>query len=174
MFTRRFIPTIALLLTGCASAPGGYPSLARRAIETAPMADAAPSTSTPAPAPAPDPALEREIAALKAQADKGAAAFESAYATAERLTRAAADAAVSSDPWVAAQQAISNVESARNDSVSALASLDTLYVRRADAVAGGQAQGGMEAIDAARAAVLASVDSQNDRVDALKGRLKQP
>ncbi len=172
MFTRRFIPTIALLLTGCASAPGGYPSLARRAIETAPMAGVVPSASTPAPAP--DPALDREIAALKAQADKGAAAFESAYATADRLTRAAADAAVSSDAWVAAQQAISNVEAARNDSVSALASLDTLYVRRADAVAGGQAQGGMEAIDAARAAVLASVDGQNDRVDALKGRLQQP
>lgn len=170
MFSRRYIPTIALLLTGCASAPTSYPSLARRPIETAPMAEVAP----PLPVAATDTALEREIAALKAQADKGASAFDSAYAAADRLVRAGAAAAVSSDAWVAAQQAISNAESARNDSVSALASLDTLYVERMNAVADGKAQGGTEAIDAVRAAVLASVDSQNDRVDGLKGRLKQP
>jgi hypothetical protein len=170
MFARRFIPTIALLLSGCAGAQASYPSLARRPIETAPMAEAV----APAAAPTPDPKLEGEIARLRAQADKGAAAFDGAYARADTLTRSASAAAVSSDAWVAAQQAISNLESARNDSVSALASLDTLYVERSNAVADGKAQGGADAVDAARAAVLASVDSQNDRVDALKGRLKQP
>lgn len=130
--------------------------------------------AAPVPAVAGDPKLDADIARLQAQADKGSAAFDTAYAQADKLTSAASSAAVSSDAWVAAQLAISNLESARNDSVSALASLDTLYVERTNAVAEGKAQGGVDSIDAARAAVLASVDAQNDRVDALKGRLKQP
>jgi hypothetical protein len=170
MFNRRFIPTIALLLSGCAGAHESYPSLARRPIETAPIAEIA----APTPAPAADPKLDADIARLKAQADKGSAAFDTAYARADKLTQVASSAAVSSDAWVTAQLAISNLESARNDSVSALASLDTLYVQRTNAVADGKAQGGLDSIDAARAGVLASVDTQNDRVDALKGRLKQP
>jgi hypothetical protein len=87
---------------------------------------------------------------------------------------AAKGASVSSDAWVAAQVAISALESARNDSVSALASLDTLYVTRTNAVADGKAAGGLEDIDAARAAALALVDQQNDRIDAMKARLPQP
>lgn len=81
---------------------------------------------------------------------------------------------MSSEPWVAAQLAISTLETARNDSVSALASLDVLYVERSNAVAEGRAAGGTGQIDAARSSVLAGVDSQNDRIDALKGRLAQP
>jgi hypothetical protein len=69
---------------------------------------------------------------------------------------------------------ISALESARNDSVSALASLDTLYVQRSNAIADGKAPGGLEDIDAARSAALALVDQQNDRIDAMKGRLPQP
>ena len=171
MFNRRFIPTIALILSGCAGAHESYPSLARRPIETAPMAEAV----VPKPAPVvADPQLDADIARLRAQADKGSAAFDAAFVRADKLTQAASGAAVSSEDWVAAQQAISNLESMRNDSVSALASLDTLYVERTNAVADGKAQGGVESIDAARAAVLASVDGQNDKVDALKGRLQQP
>jgi multidrug resistance efflux pump len=171
MSIRRFIPTVALLLSGCAGAHESYPSLARRPIETAPIAE----VTTPAPVVvAVDPKLAAEIAQLKVQAEKGRAAFDTAYARAEKLTGAAAGAAVSSDAWVAAQQAISNLEAARNDSISALASLDTLYVERTKAVADGKAQGGTEAIDAVRTVVLANVDGQNDRVDGLKGRLKQP
>jgi hypothetical protein len=41
-------------------------------------------------------------------------------------------------------------------------------------VAEGKARGGAEQIDAARKAALAVVDSQNDRIDAIKGRLAQP
>ena len=75
---------------------------------------------------------------------------------------------------MAAQTALSALESARNDSVSALASLDVLYVERSNAAAEGKVSGGIETIDAARTSALAIVDSQNDRLDALKGRLAQP
>lgn len=170
MMTRRFLPTLALILSGCAGAHESYPSLAKRPVESAPIAEPA---APPAPAPA-DAALRKTIAGLTAQAQTGSNNFDKAYASADRAVRAAGSASVSSDAWVAAQVAISATEAARNDSVSALASLDTLYVERTSAIADGKEQGGADEIDAARASVLSLVDTQNDRIDALKGRLPQP
>lgn len=170
MITRRFLPTIALILSGCAGAHEAYPSLAKRPAESARITDISPP---PAPAPA-DGALKAQISQLTGQAQNGSATFDRAYATADRAVRSAGNAAVSSDAWVAAQVAISAAEAARNDSVSALASLDTLYVERTNAMADGKAQGGVAEIDVARADVLAQVDSQNDRIDALKARISQP
>jgi hypothetical protein len=170
MISRRLLTSIALFLSGCAGTQQGYPSLAKRAVEGVPMAEVAPP---PAPAAA-DPALKAQIDKLSAQAQAGKAAFDQAYVAADRATQAARGAAVSSEGWVAAQVAISTLESTRNDSVSALASLDTLYVARSNAIAEGQEQGGTDEIDAARSKALAIVDGQNDRLDALKGRLVQP
>jgi hypothetical protein len=170
MTLRRLLPSIALFLSGCAGTLSGYPSLAKRSIENAPIGEAA---AAPAPVEA-DPALQAEVDKLAAQAQAGSAAFDRAWPAADRATRAAAGAAISSEAWVAAQQSVSALESARNDSVSALASLDVLYVERNNAVAEGKARGGTEQIDAARTVALATVDSQNDRIDALKGRLPTP
>ncbi|MEC3910729.1 hypothetical protein U5A82_09625 [Sphingobium sp. CR2-8] len=170
MTPRRLLTALALILSGCAGPPQNYPSLAKRPVESAPVEKLSPP---PAPIPA-DAALSAEIARYMGQADKGAAAFDAAYARADKAARGAAGAAVSSDAWVSAQVAISALESARNDSVSALASLDTLYVQRSNAVADGKASGGVEDIDAARSAALALVDQQNDRIDAMKARLPQP
>lgn len=170
MTPRRLFAALAFILSGCAGAPQSYPSLAKRPVESAPMA-----TISPPPAPVPaDAALSAEIARYVGQADKGAAAFDSAYARADKAARAASGATVSSDAWVSAQVAISALESARNDSISALASLDTLYVQRSNAVADGKAAGGLEDVDAARSAALSLVDQQNDRIDAMKARLPQP
>ncbi|APL96244.1 hypothetical protein EWH08_04110 [Sphingobium indicum] len=170
MIPRRLLPSLILFLSGCASTFQGYPSLAKRAIEDAPIAEAA-----PAPSPvAPEPELVRDVDRLKAQAEAGGAAFDQAWPAADGATRAAAGSAVSSEAWVAAQTALSALETARNGSVSALASLDVLYVERSNAVAEGKVSGGIDAIDAARGAALAIVDGQNDRLDALKGRLAQP
>ncbi|MDO7835267.1 hypothetical protein Q4610_09405 [Sphingobium sp. HBC34] len=170
MTPRRLLTALALLLSGCAGAPQSYPSLAKRPIESAPLAEVAPP---PAPAPA-DSALSAEISRHVAQADKGAAGFDAALARADKAVRAASGTSVSSDAWVAAQVAISALEAARNDSVSALASLDTLYVTRSNAIADGKAAGGLDDIAAARSAALALVDQQNDRIDAMKARLPQP
>ena len=170
MNLRRLLPTIAIFLSGCAGSLTGYPSLAKRSIESAPVGEAA---AAPAPA-APDPALQAQINKLTAQAQSGAAAFDNAWPAADRAARSAAGSAVSSEAWVAAQLAVSALEAARNDSVSALASLDVLYAERAQAVAEGRASGGTEQIDAARTTVLAAVDAQNDRIDALKARLPTP
>ena len=170
MNLRRLLPSLALFLSGCASSFQGYPSLAKRAIEDAPIAEAAPQPSPVAP----EPELVQSVDRLTAQAQAGGAAFDKAWPAADKAARAASGSAVSSEAWVAAQTALSALESARNDSVSALASLDVLYVERSNAAAEGKVSGGIETIDAARASVLAIVDSQNDRLDALKGLLAQP
>ena len=170
MILRRLLPSIALFLSGCAGTLTGYPSLAKRAVENAPVGEA---PAAPAPVEA-DPALLAQVDRLAVQARAGSAAFDKAWPGADRATRAAAGAAVSSESWVTAQLAISALEAARNDSVSALASLDTLYVERSNALAEDKVKGGVEQIDAARKVALAIVDSQNDRIDAVKGRLAQP
>lgn len=168
--TRRLLPYLALLLSGCTGGQLTYPSLAKRPIESAPVAQAAPP---PAPVAA-DAQLTDQIARFMAQAETGRTGFDAAYAKAEKAARAASGSSVSSDAWVAAQVAISALETARNDSVSALASLDTLYVNRTSAIADGKESGGLDALDTARTTALAIVDSQNDRIDALKGQLAQP
>ena len=170
MNPRRLLPSLALFLSGCASSFQGYPSLAKRALEDAPIAEAA---AQPSPV-APEPELVQSVDRLTAQAQAGGTAFDKAWPAADKAARAASGSAVSSEAWVAAQTALSALESARNDSVSALASLDVLYVERSNAAAEGKVSGGIETIDAARTSALAIVDSQNDQLDALKGRLAQP
>ncbi len=169
MTPRRLIASLALILSGCAGAPGSYPSLAKRSIESAPMQEA-PAPPIPQKA---DAALVAQIKGFTDQAARGASAFDTAFARADKAASAAKGAAVSSDAWVAAQVAISALEAARNDSISALASLDTLYVQRTNDVADGKASGGVDEIDAARKATLKMVDDQNDRIDAMKARLPQ-
>lgn len=171
MTLRRLLPSFALFLSGCAGTLTGYPSLAKRPIENAPVGEQA--AITPAPTEN-DAALQADVDKLVAQAQAGSDAFDKSWPAADRASRAAAGAAVSSEAWVTAQQALSALEGARNDSVSALASLDTLYIERNKAIADGKALGGIEQVDAARTSVLAIVDAQNDRLDALKARLTAP
>jgi hypothetical protein len=174
MTFRPLLSLLALLLAACTGAVNGvYPSLAKRPIESGGLASSPGSVTQPATPPVPDPALDADIARLQAQADAGGAAFDKAYPEAERQARAASRTSVSSDAWVVAQTSLSGLETARNESVSALAGLDTLYADRVGAITDGKVQGGAEAIDAARRATLAMVDAQNDRLDALKALLPQ-
>ena len=119
-------------------------------------------------------ALSGKIAPLVVQADKGKAGFDAAYSKVEGDVRAAQGAPVLAENWVAAHVSLSTLESARDDSVLALAGLDVLYAERLKAIAEGKSSGGADQIGLARDAVLGVVDSQNDRLDALKAMLKRP
>ncbi len=176
---KRLLASLALFLSSCSSIGQdgrGYPSLARRPAETArvggevttePAGEAA--ETTPA-----DPALSQQLADLSGKVRQGASAFDALYAQVAGPISAASGAAVSSEAWVAAQVDLARLEHARYDSVSALASLDTLYAERMKALAAGDVRGGVTEILAARRAALVKVDAQNDRVDALKATLRQP
>lgn len=172
MKARAYIQMLTLLLAGCVGGGGdGYPSLARRPVESPPEEKVVAPAEEAIPA---DPALVSEVEGLVQKARKASAIFDANVSGAQQKAAEAAGSAVSSEVWVAAQLAISTLESDRYDSVSALASLDTLYIRRLNAVAGGEVQGGSNVIAKARADVLAMVDRQNDILDGLKKRLQAP
>jgi hypothetical protein len=172
MKLKSAIQMLALFLAGCAGGGNGdYPSLAKRPIESRGGVAANPPVVE---AVADDPAVVKEVDGLMQRARAGAAAFDAAVGGTQERVSAAAGSVVSSEAWVAAQLAISNLESQRYDSVFALASLDTLYVSRLNAIAGGEAQGSAEVIDRARSDALAIVDRQNDVLDGLRDRLANP
>lgn len=172
MKLKSAIQMLALFLAGCAGGGNGdYPSLAKRPIESRGAVAAPPPVVE---AVADDPAVVREVDGLMQRARAGAAAFDSAVGGTQERVSAAAGSAVSSEAWVAAQLAISNLESQRYDSVFALASLDTLYVSRLNAIAAGEVRGSAELIDGARSDALAIVDRQNDVLDGLRDRLATP
>lgn len=176
MTLRPFAALVAFLLSACAGAgqDGRFPALTKRPVETQSVEEEvlAPDIGT-APQ-ADDPALDRKLAELTDQAMRGGAMFDRLYNEVAGRIRLSASAGVSSEQWVAAQVNLGRLEQARHDSVYALAGLDTLYVERMDAVAAGKAAGGLDRIGAARTDALALVDSQNDRVDALRAMLKAP
>lgn len=124
----RLAPLLAALgLAGCA-AGNGYPSLAPRAVEGSAAAAAAPPQSAPA-----DPALDARVASLAAQAAAGHAAFEKTAAQACAGIARGARAAAGSEPWIAAQQAISALDAARAPVLAAVAELDRLVIERGTA-----------------------------------------
>lgn len=181
MRLRALLSSFALFLMGCvgiAADSQTFPSLARRPIESRDF-DAEQRAAdqkvveqeTQATA---DPALQGQIARLDTEAKAGASAFDTAYATADQRVVAAVNASIADDAYSVAQSAISGLEASRNQTVSALASLDSLYAERLTAIADGKAAGGADAINTARSHALALVDSQNDKLDALKGRLPLP
>lgn len=175
MKLKSAIQMLALFLAGCAGGGNGdYPSLAKRPIESRGAEAANPPDVEAVEAVADDPAVVREVEGLMQRARAGAAAFDSAVGGTQERVSAATGSAVSSEPWVAAQLAISNLESQRYDSVFALASLDTLYVSRLNAIAAGEVRGSAELIDGARSDALAIVDRQNDVLDGLRDRLATP
>jgi len=118
-------PLATLLLAGCA-AQGDFPSLLPRAVER--------NVSTEEPvrervAVASEPALRARAAELLALARRGESDFDAAYG---RASAAAARAGASgSESWILAQQAISRLEAARDETTRALGELDALVVARA-------------------------------------------
>lgn len=166
--TMRRTPILAALLSlaACTTNSGDkYPSLAIRDIERAegrfePVAStplAVPEVTIPAGGP-----LGERLAALGAAADTSHRAFLATVPTATRRANAAADAAIGSDAWAAAQVALADLDSARSATTITLADLDTLMV--ATAV---QAHD-VAAIEVVRQQVIAKVAEE----DAVLARLR--
>jgi hypothetical protein len=184
MMIRRFLPSLILFLAGCAGANQdgrAYPSLARRPIEStsgfAPSPPAAPAPLALAPAPVDTSdlkAITAKVSGYSGQVESGKKSFDAAYPRVASTVRSASGSAVLSEGWVTANMGISTLESARNETVSGLAGLDRLYIDRMDAIAQGVVTGGTDEINAVRIPALQTVDSQNDRLDELKGALAKP
>jgi hypothetical protein len=154
-----------LVLAGCSSAGGPYPSLQPRAAEDIDprLQPVRPINDRPV-----APALTAQLAALVDQARGGDTAFEPAVANAERL--AAAAGAPQSESWIAAQEALSAAIAARKPTAIAQADIDALGARALQ-TQGGIAPNDLKAIQHAADEVAAIARGQTDRIDAIKKRL---
>jgi len=172
---RRLTAFIALFAVGSAVDAqvdrGAFPSLAKRPVETRDRTLPPPLPVTLAPT---DPALAGQVEQLARQASEADSAFQQQIAGSRNLVAAAQGATPASESWVAAQMAISVLDSVRYDSVAALAGLDTLHVERQNVDDASRAKADFATIDPARIRVLALVDAQNDALDALRSGLSRP
>lgn len=159
------ILAVTIVLGGCRSPGGPYPTLAPRPAEAIDprVPVVAPINNRPV-----APALGARLAQLEGQARGGEAGFATAAVQAELL--AAAAGAAQSDGWAAAQTALSVAVSARAPVAKALADIDALS---ADALQanGGIAPNDLAAIERAAGEVGAIDLRQADRISALQRRL---
>jgi len=115
-------------LAGCADS-GGYPSLAPRTAEQ-PVATETVSATSSLPT---DAALDAQVAAMAAQATAGHAVFTRTADESCTAINRGASAAAGSEPWIAAQQALSALEAARAPVLAAAAALNQLVIERGTA-----------------------------------------
>ena len=119
----------SLALSACAAAQAGdAPSLAKRPVEG--RFDVAPPPVEVAP-PGPLPVdLAGRLARWEADSAGAQQAFAAERGTAAAAVGAAAGAAIASERWIVAQQAISRLVAARAPLTAALADIDRLYLDR--------------------------------------------
>lgn len=157
------IAPLGLLLGGCASLEGEFPSLSKRPYESAdPLAvpEAAPapvSTSLPA-------ALQTQVDALLQRARAAQSAYEAALPTARNAAQGAAGSAVGSEAWVNAHMLVSRADSARADAVAALGEIDRLIAGEREK---GADVGLVALLSAPQAQIAALVNAQTAEIDRL-------
>lgn len=161
-------PLAMLVLSACAADTSRYPSLARRDAER--MVGGADVVS-PDEAPAPPPVdLAGRLAAIDAAARASHATFLEREAVARARARAAAGAAPGTLAWSDAEVALSSLESARSDTMFALADLDSLLALGAVDEADTGDPSGLPQIAALRDAVAALVAAEDAALAQVRGR----
>lgn len=154
-----------LLLGGCAAQGSGAPSLAKRSVEGR-FDVAPPAVNLEPPGPLPVD-IEARLARWEADSLAAQQAFAAERADAANLVSAAVGAAVASENWIAAQQAVSRLVAARAPLTAALADIDALYVERS--VAGDV--DGMPAIYALRERLAELASAQDAVIEGLRSEM---
>lgn len=162
----------ALVLSACATS-GKYPSLAERDIERI-SGSAAPVDSQAGALPPPfaakaDASLQTRLAGLAERARQADSAFREAQTAAQQATAAVGGEATGKSR-LAAQTAVSVLQTRRSDSIAVLAELDTLYAQAQDASLNRE-NADLLAITATRVSVQNEVAAQDAAVASLSERL---
>lgn len=165
------VTLIAATLSACAADTSQYPSLARRDAER--MTGSAPvaTPTEPVPAiPAPPPAdLPGRLAAIDAAAAKSHALFLDRAGVARARARAAAGAALGTTAWSEAEVALSSLESARSDTMFALADLDSMLALGAVSQADTGVNAGLPEIAAMRDRIAGLVAAEDAVLAEVRG-----
>jgi len=162
---------VSIPLSACAT-KADYPSLARRDAERITgTAQPAPSTPVLPPAPPPpDAQVSARLAQLVEQARAANGRFAAQRGQTERLVGQGSGSKMSSESWAVASVALAQLESARSDTMVAMASIDEIHA--ADALAHYNTPSGDEpAIAAARTQVTGWIDEQDAVLDVLGRKL---
>ena len=156
------------LLGGCAD-KSHYQVLLPRKGELS-NAERSNATVTPVPVPAipASPALKAQLQELVEQAQKGQSAFELTQRQLGGQIAAAKGSVVLSEAWIAGQQAVSAIETARSPTTAAHATLDTLLAQATISNGAGQAE-----IAEAQALVAHIADDQSRSLASLNSALSQ-
>lgn len=160
----RRLPIFAPMLLAAVAAQAAPPSLAKRPVEDKSMAEPQRTVAPPAPADAP---LTAQIAELVDKAEDGQRAFAALLPRAQ--SAAAAAAGEGSESWIAAQQLLTALESARAPSTSALSEIDTLIATRLD----DGSEDGLTELQAADTRLSALAEAQQKELDGLRGRISR-
>jgi hypothetical protein len=156
---------VLVLMSGCTTPGGPYPSLQPRAAETI-------DPRFPVERPVNDrpvtPALAARLAELVTQARASEGPFEVAAASAEQA--AASAGAPQSEGWIAAQEALSAVVETHGPVAAALGDVDALGATALQ-TQGGIAPNDLAAIQSAAAEIGAIDQRQSARIKALQERL---
>lgn len=137
-------------LGGCAVSTANYPSLAPRPIENLSLAEPA---AAPLPPQVADPAAIARFAPTIERARSADGDFRHVLAEERAALAAGHGAAVGSEPWAAAQVALTRIESAREPVIKALADLDAArdagptHEDTGEAIAAAQAFDAVQRID---------------------------
>lgn len=171
MFCLTAVVTSSLVLGGCASSGGHYPSLAIRAAER-PSGSALPAEPLPPP-PAPPLATgtAQRIEQAIEQARKAHASFVAGTAGATRAVSAARGASAPADSWIAAQLALADLQSLRSQAVIAQADLDLMFAQERLAEPD-RITPTAQALTDARERIDAWVDQQNQVLARLAGQMR--
>ncbi|WP_066548643.1 MULTISPECIES: hypothetical protein [unclassified Sphingomonas] len=130
MRAQLILVALVALTAGCAKRAGdGYPSLLPRAIESA---DTAEPMREPVPA-APDPALDQQVTALAARLDEASRVFAAQADRAAQLAAEAQGADAGSEPWLAAQVALGELDVLRAATSGLVADIERSIIDRAAA-----------------------------------------
>ena len=150
---------------------GDFPSLSKRPYEDGPAIDEA-ATPLPAKMETLPAALKNAVDGAVRQSETAHQAFLQTLPKVERSVSAARGAAPSSESWVVAQMLLAALETDRSPSVSALADIDSIYMKRLDQEFTGEEKGAAALIAESREKIEAQVSSQQREVDNLKSRIR--
>ena len=156
---------ILLLLAGCASDRGQYPSLARRPAERLTASYDTPPASVEIVRPAPPTTVTGKLGGLINAAQAADSKFRGREARARSTVGAAAGARIGSESWNVATIAVAELEAARAEAMLALSDLDTLF--NDTSVAGEDPK----SIGGARDTVIGLISRQDRVLAELRGRL---
>lgn len=159
----RLLVLAPLMLAGCTGQAIG-PSLAKRPVEGQSFDEPVRTSAAPAVA---DTGLRGRIADLVARARAGQRAFSDVLPRAREAASSAG--AEGSEGWIAAQQLLSALESARAPSTQALGELDTLLAERVNT----GKEDGLAELQAADTQVSTIVDTQQSELVAIRARISR-